>query len=265
MVERRRGPRWLLAAAAVIALGASHAPAPPASRPAPEAPLVGITSTVRKDHATVSLTYARAVRRAGGVPVILPPLPDARLARRYARRLDALVLTGGLDVPPEAYGEKPHPTVKPLPRARWDFERALIAEWLKTDKPLLGVCLGAQMANVVMGGSLIQDIPAQVGRSVVHRKPGGDAFHRVSIEPGSRLRKILGAASAEVASAHHQAVRRVAPGLRVVARSADGVVEALETPRKPWVLLVQWHPERMDEAHRMAIYGALVRACRPAP
>jgi len=98
---------------------------------------------------------------------------------------------------------------------------------------------------------------------VTHRKKGG-ARHQVSIEPASRLRRILGADEVEVNSSHHQAVKRVGRGLRVVARTSDGVVEALEMPGERWLLLLQWHPERMDRPHRAAIFGAFVRACRQA-
>ena len=247
----------MLAAAVVgaagrwVAAGAAGAPGP----------LIGITCKVEKDRAVVPLAYARAIREAGGVPVVVPIVLDEKLAGEYVRRLDGLVLTGGKDVPPQAYGEKPHASVKVLPDARWEFERRLAAAWLKGDKPLLGICLGAQVANVAAGGSLIQDIPSQVGTAVVHRRKGG-ARHEVAIEPDSRLRKLLGADRAEVNSSHHQAVKRVGRGLRVVARSADGVVEALEAPGKRWLLLVQWHPERMARAHRLAIFGAFVRACR---
>jgi len=264
VAKMKRGSclRGLLAAVAIASAAGCGASGPAVSAPAPR-PWIGITCTVRGDQAAVSLTYARAVREAGGVPVILPPLGGPELPAEYMAGLDGLVLTGGRDIPPRAYGEKPHPSVKPVPEARWQFERALILQWLKTDKPLLGICLGAQMTNVAAGGSLVQDIPTQVGRSVVHRGPGPDAGHTVTIEPDSRLREILGAETANVNSSHHQAAKRVGRGLRVVARTGDGVIEALEMPAKPGVLLVQWHPERMGPDHRKAIFGALVRACRP--
>jgi len=160
------------------------------------------------------------------------------------------------DIPPSAYGQEPHETVKPLPPQRYDFERKLITLWLASGKPVLGVCLGMQFTNVVAGGTLIQDIPSQVGTQVNHR-----AYHAVQIEPTSFLAEILGAEEASVRSNHHQAVKDVGDGLKVVAHSEDGVIEALERVDDGFGLFVQWHPEFMDDLkHRNAIYGALVRA-----
>lgn len=105
------------------------------------------------------MTYVEAVKSAGAVPVVLPPLSDEEALAAYLVRLDGLVLVGGRDIPPEVYGEEPTATVVPMPRERWDFESQLLEAWLSTDKPVLGICLGSQFANVVQGGTLIQDKP----------------------------------------------------------------------------------------------------------
>ena len=145
-----------------------------------------------------------------------------------------------------------------MPSQRYNFDRKLIALWLEQGKPILGICLGMQFTNVVSGGTLIQDIPSQVGTKVAHRRK----YHRVKIEPASSLAEILGADNAYVYSNHHQAVKNLGKGLRIIARSDDGVIEALERVYGGFGLFVQWHPEQMDDAkHRNAIYGALVRAC----
>jgi len=150
----------------------------------------------------------------------------------------------------------PHETVEPLPNERYDFERKLIARWLAGGKPLLGVCLGMPFTNVVAGGTMVQDIPSEVGTQVSHR-----AYHRVEIEPRSLLAELLGSREARVLSNHHQAVDDVPDGFRVVAHSEDGVIEALERIENGFGLFVQWHPEAMvDRAHRDAIYGALIRS-----
>ncbi|MBN2269312.1 MAG: gamma-glutamyl-gamma-aminobutyrate hydrolase family protein [Sedimentisphaerales bacterium] len=229
-----------------------------------DAPVIGITSVYDVNEATgaasttVNFSYVKAVADVGGVPVILPTIDDKRIIERYVRELDGLVLIGGDDIPPAAYGEQPHETVKEVPKQRYDFERKLIAQWLASGKPLLGVCLGMQFANVVAGGSLDQDIPSQVGKKVNHRRP-----HSVQIEPGSFLAEILGSEQVRVYSYHHQAVKDLADGFKIVARSKDGVAEAMERTEGGFGLFVQWHPEAMeDKAHRDAIYGALIRACR---
>lgn len=225
-------------------------------------PLIGITSVYKVDeqdkmaYTLVNFAYVQAVAEAGGVPVVLPTIDDDRILRRYLQNLDGLVLVGGGDVPPSAYGQQPHETVKPLPPQRYDFERKLITLWLASSKPILGICLGMQFANVVAGGTLIQDIPSQIGTQVNHR-----AYHTVKIDPASSLAKILGAEQARVFSSHHQAVGDLGAGLVVVARSEDGVIEAMERIDGGFGLFVQWHPELTDDIkHRDAIFGALVRA-----
>ncbi len=225
-------------------------------------PLIGITSDyepAKEDKSaktTVGFAYVRAVAANGGVPVVLPTVDDERVLQKYLDTLDGLVLIGGDDIPPEAYGEQPHETVQPLVKERYEFERKLIARWLASGKPLLGVCLGMQFTNVVSGGTMIQDIPSEVGTKVNHK-----GYHRVQIEPGSSLAKLLGGTEASVLSSHHQAVDKLGKNLRPMARAEDGVVEALERTDGKFGLFVQWHPESMtDLAHRNAIYGALVRA-----
>lgn len=228
----------------------------------PSGPLIGITSVyepAEKDKAAQTSTpfaYAEAVAASGGVPVLLPTIDDERVLQRYLAELDGLVLIGGDDIPPEAYGEQPHETVKPLTPQRYEFERKLIARWLAGGKPLLGICLGMQFTNVVSGGTMIQDIPSEIGKTVDHRK-----YHRVAIVKPSILADILDANEATVLSSHHQAVDDLGKNLRVIARSEDGVIEALERTDGRFGLFVQWHPEAMtDRAHRDAIYGALVQA-----
>jgi len=228
----------------------------------PSAPVIGITSVYKADKETgteqtvVNFAYVRAIAENGGAPLILPTIHDETIIERYLEELDGLVLVGGADVPPSAYGEEPHETVYELNSQRYNFERKLIEKWFKSGKPLLGVCLGMQFTNVVAGGSLIQDIPSQVGVQVGHR-----GQHEVRIEPETSLAKILGAEKASVWSNHHQAVKDVGKGLRVIAQSDDGVIEALERIDGGFGLFVQWHPEQMDDKqHRNAIYGTLVKA-----
>ena len=239
------------------------------SRPSRRRPLIGITSAYDPagDYAKVNSSYTQAIREAGGTPVLLPVFgeEDKDLVGEYVRVLDGLLLTGGDDVPPEAYGEKPLPETKTLSPWRHRFEKAMVEAWLPTGKPILGICRGLQEINVVCGGTLVQDIPTQVGTSIIHRKPKGtgDAGHTVKIVPGTHLASLLASASVQVNSSHHQAVRNPGRNLKVSARSPDGVIEALEFTDDRFGLLVQWHPERMESAaHRDAIYGAFVRACR---
>jgi len=227
----------------------------------PDRPLIGITSVYkltegRFAQTSVSFAYVEAVTDNGGAPVVLPTVDKEPILKKYLKVLDGLVLIGGDDIPPAAYGEQPHETVRPLTPQRYDFERKLIARWLASGKPLLGVCLGMQFTNVVAGGTMVQDIPSEVGTQVNHR-----GHHSVRIETPSALANILGTREAHVLSSHHQAVDDLGANLRVIARSEDGVAEALERTDGPFGLFVQWHPEQMtDLAHRDAIYAALVQA-----
>jgi putative glutamine amidotransferase len=224
--------------------------------------LIGITSDYepakgnRSALTTTGFAYVRAVAANGGVPVVLPTVDEEQVLQKYLSTLDGLVLIGGDDIPPAAYGEQPDKTVVPHTQERYEFERKLIARWLASGKPLLGVCLGMQFTNVVSGGTMIQDIPSEIGTKVKHR-----GYHRVQIEPGSSLAKLLGGTEASVLSIHHQAVDKLGKNLRPMARAEDGIVEALERTDGKFGLFVQWHPESMtDLVHRNAIYGALIRA-----
>jgi putative glutamine amidotransferase len=230
-------------------------------------PLIGITSVyhIDKDNGSVStmtgFTYVEAVAENGGVPVILPTIKNEEILMRYVEELDGLVLVGGDDIPPDAYGQQPHETVKIMPKQRYDFESQLITVWLSSGKPILGVCLGMQFTNVVSGGTLIQNIPSQVGTDVDHRRK----YHVVRIESDSSLAKLLGKQEAKVYSNHHQAVDKLGKNLKIIAHADDGVIEAAERVDGGFGLFVQWHPEVMkDTAHRDAIYGALVRAAAQA-
>ncbi|MHC4737869.1 MAG: gamma-glutamyl-gamma-aminobutyrate hydrolase family protein [Planctomycetota bacterium] len=230
-------------------------------------PLIGITSVYKlydnnnSAAAVVDFTYVRTVEENGGTPVILPTINSEVLVSQYVDSLDGLVLVGGADIPPSAYGQLPHETVVQMPNQRYKFENRLISLWLDTGKPILGVCLGMQFTNVVSGGTMIQDIPSQVGTKVIHR--GNRAYHSVNIEPDSLLAQILDTDRPFVYSTHHQAVKKLGTSLKVIARSDDGVIEALERTDGNFGLFVQWHPEYMtdDPAHRDAIYGAFINAC----
>ena len=191
--------------------------------------------------------YLESVRLAGGDPWELVYAADP--AEAVVQSCAGLLLTGGADVAPERYGEARHATVTDVDAARDEYEIALVRAALAADLPVLAVCRGLQVMNVAAGGSLVQDIPSQVGGAVPHQisNPKDAIAHDIAIVAGSRLAGLMGAASVSgrlsVNSRHHQAVRRPAAGFVVTADAPDGVIEALELPQARFCVGVQWHPE----------------------
>ena len=207
------------------------------------APVIGISSGWDRGRVDVSDAYAFAVR------VVLPPVLSFHEAVEVLSHVDALILTGGEDVDPARYGEDIwNETVEVnYRRDTSDFLLAHVA--LDAELPILGICRGEQLMNVALGGSLYQDLPTQFGsgRAIFHRQsePDGVGTHMIYLSAESRLREILGADSLMVNSFHHQAVKEPGTGVAVVARSADGVVEAWESKG---IVCVQFHPELMIKA-----------------
>jgi putative glutamine amidotransferase len=212
---------------------------------------------------TLGLSYARAVQRAGGLAVVIPPLPVEATAA-LVDRLDGIVLSGGPDIHPGAYGEAPHHELGPTWRELDVAQLAIAGAAVDRGTPLLGISRGAQALNIARGGTLYQHLPEQFGRSLHHLPPGGGrvGFHEVRIEPSSRLYASLGeVTSLEVSSYHHQAASGLGRGVRAVAWAPDGVVEAIEVPDAPFAIGVQWHAEAMlESSSQLRLFGALVRA-----
>ena len=197
-------------------------------------------------------SYARAVQRAGGRPVLLiPDQEDTEDPDGVLDVIDALIVTGGAgDVNPALYGEEPHPETGPVQEERDAYELALVSTATEREMPVLGICRGMQVLNVAYGGGIEQHIPDVVGHEDHRHTPGTFADHDVELEPGSLAARAVGAERAPVKSHHHQGVKEIGAGLAVTARADDKTVEALEDPSCPFVLGVLWHPEE-DEKRRL--------------
>jgi putative glutamine amidotransferase len=210
--------------------------------------------------------YIRAVERAGGVPVALVPTDDTATLERILDSVDGLLLTGGRDMDPSFFGEPIHPKAEAISVERTRFELELARRARQRGMAVFGICLGLQVINVAMGGSLYQDIPSQTEGKLDHRQPGeerGKLVHPVELRPGTRLRQLLGKDSLMVNSLHHQGVREVGRDLVVSAVSPDGIVEGLELPGDRFYLSVQWHPEEfIDVPEHLALFQAFVEAAR---
>ncbi len=222
-------------------------------------PLIGITTATRDAGSPFlqqRLTYVHSVDAAGGLPVLIAPMSEDALAE-LLERLDGIVFPGGADVDPAAYGEAPHP--KTETNVDLDQLEFATARWaLASETPILGICRGQQMLNVALGGSLIQHVDD-------HRQPGDRTAltQSLTVAPDSRMREVFGADRLVVNTMHHQAVGRLGSGLKAVAWSDDGTVEAVESEDHPWLLMVQFHPEELVDFHApsLRLMTAFVEAC----
>src|SRR3990172_4146209 len=250
-------------------------------------PIIAITAKTEelrdRPQTTIPDAYAKAVEEAGGIPLIVPILGERENIASIARIAHGFIFSGGDDIHPRYYGEKPLLNLELSPDERTDFEIALFREAIGLQKPILGICLGAQLINVALGGSLYQDIPTQVSNPLNHRE-----IHQVSIEEGTLLYRIFtennppappfikggqggitqrispnAVNEIQVMSAHHQAVKTPGKGLTVCGLSPDGVIEAIEMTDYSFLAGVQWHPEREpDNDQTRRLFKAFVEAAK---
>ena len=239
-------------------------------------PIVAVSAGVRSDgnvaSARLRTTYLTALENARLVPTIAAAAPDLPAADALMERLDGLLLTGGADVNPTAYGEAPHPKLGQLSEIRDSWELALVHAAQQRKKPILAICRGVQILNVALGGTLIQDLPTQHPSDINHDpdRPRETRTHPIELATESRLGRALGVTHLMVNSIHHQAISRVAPELRVVATATDGVIEGVESAADSawWCVGVQWHPEEListEESWDRDIFGAFARALHSTP
>ena len=236
-----------------------------AAMPRRQNPLIGLTTYGRgaDNRYTLPADYIDAVRRAGGVPLLIAP-GESRV-EAILDVIDALVLSGGGDIDPSRYDGKRHDTNYSIDQERDTLELELARRVIDSRIPTLGICRGAQILNVVQGGKLIEHSPDEVGVKVLHRAPPREPVtHGVKLKTGSRLAKILGRDQFDATSWHHQALRGAAAGFDAVAHAPDGTIEAIEMPSHPWMIAVQWHPElsAASDPLQQKLFDALVEAAR---
>jgi putative glutamine amidotransferase len=234
------------AAAAIIGLSTSEMREPERIRHDPRSEPAG-------RELALGLTYPDAIRRAGAVPVVIPPMDVAGI-EPLLDGLWGLCLSGGPDLHPATYGADPHPALGPTEPHLDQFEIALLRAAEARDMPVLAICRGLQVLNVSRGGTLTQDLPSERPSDVEHRQsePGSTPTHDVTLEAGSLAAGCLGVREASVNSFHHQAVDRLGRGLRAVGWAADGVIEAIEATDRSFTVAVQWHAESMINSAEQA-------------
>ena len=232
-------------------------------------PLIGVTSglTDAEEYMTIYRRCMDGLIEAGALPVLLPITDDPAALGGYVEALDGFLFSGGVDVDPLRFGQQQRSccgSISPLRDANELALARLLAA--RADKPVLGICRGFQVLNVALGGTLYQDIPADLGdRAFNHRQKQPETYvaHSVSIQPGTVLHRILGQEQLMVNSLHHQAVDRLGKDFLQNAAAPDGVIEGAELAGHPFFVGVQWHPERLwwKEPLHMALFRALVAAC----
>jgi len=209
-------------------------------------PVIGITLDREGEFLRVKNQYHEAIVRAGGLPLFVPLGVDTF---SVAEVIDGLLIPGGGDIDPSLFGEAPHPSVRLASRERTDLEIALLETIMRRRKPVFGICYGMQVINVALGGDLYQDLGAQSGPAIDHRQ----GYHKV-LGKGPHMNGRF-----EVNTSHHQAVRKIGRNLEPCALADDDVTEALFLPHYPFLLGVQWHPERMDDELSRGLFSAFVR------
>jgi len=254
-----------LAVLDVYCLGVARLPPlPPTPQNVSHKPIIGITTYLtsarfgvwEEDSALIPASYVRAIEAAGGRALLVPPSMDG--IDETLDRLDGVLFSGGSDLDPEFYGQEVHPETNGIVPERDRAELALLSAALERDMPVLAVCRGSQVLNVVLGGDLVQHLPDVVGDDKHKHTPGSFSDHGVALVPGTRVQEILGD-HAPVKSYHHQGYGRLGKGLREAARADDGTVEALEDPVRRFAVGVLWHPEAGED---FALFEELVSEAR---
>jgi len=238
-------------------------------------PLIGITTYAPDEDGWVGLpaNYVDSIRRAGGIPVLLPP--GEPHIEDWFQSIDALILAGGGDIDPKLYESERHELNYKVSAERDRDELILARRVVEERLPTLAICRGMQVFNIAFGGTLIPHLPDVVGEKVLHRRTNhgaghdgdkstdhGPIPHPVTVDRNALVARVMGHSEIEAASWHHQAVDRVADAFRVVGHAPDGTIEAMEMPGHPWLLMVQWHPEitAAEDQAQQRLFDGIVRA-----
>ncbi len=197
-------------------------------------PIIGIITDIEGENLKIKRYYLEALLKVGGIPLLISPSKDLSF---YSERIDGLLIPGGDDINPEYYGESKRLKLKIVSKRRTDFEIIFLRKMINLQKPILGICYGMQLINVALGGTLYQDIKSQLSIENNHE----NGYHKITIKENPFLPK----GNYSVNSTHHQAIKDIGKGLKVFAYSFDNIIEAFYKDNYPYLVGVQWHPERL--------------------
>ena len=230
-------------------------------------PIIGILGIVDDETVTkLQSTYTRAIEISGGAPMLLPYVQKDGSIESFVRICDGFLFTGGVDIDPCHYGEKIKAECGEIQRYRDEFEFKAFKKAYQSDKPIMAICRGAQLVNVALGGALYQDITSEIKTTVLHRQtePKNAPSHTVNLLADTPLKSLLSKERIQANSFHHQAIKTLGNGLRVMALADDGVIEAVYSTENRYIRAYQWHPERLfeiDENNR-ALFEDFTAACK---
>ncbi|MBO5224149.1 MAG: gamma-glutamyl-gamma-aminobutyrate hydrolase family protein [Clostridia bacterium] len=229
-------------------------------------PIIGIIGkTDENKKSEVGIDYVNAIEKSGGIPLLLPYSENADTIASYVGICDGFMFVGGVDISPKYFGEEVLNDTVCICKERDDFDFLVLSQVLKTNKPILAICRGIQLVNVALGGTLIQDVPTQINSIVSHKQNEGryEFSHSVKVIKDAPLFELVQNARLKVNSFHHQAIKTLGKGVRVMAQSDDGVIEAIYSSGERFLRAYQWHPELLfnqDENSRK-LFGEFVGVC----
>lgn len=229
-------------------------------------PIIGLLAGVDDERTTsVPHAYVSAIQNAGGVPVLIPYTSNEDVINALVSMCDGFCFTGGVDIDPCHYGENIQPECGSIQSYRDKLELSLFPKIFNTGVPIMGICRGAQLINVALGGTLYQDIPSEIDTAISHNQsaPRTEYSHDVAIRPGTPLYELLGEERIRANTFHHQAIKALGRGLEVMARADDGIIEAVYLPGERYLQAYQWHPERLCDRddYQKAILREFITAC----
>ena len=228
--------------------------------------IIGILAEVDDELNTkVPNSYIKAIEKSGGIPLLLPYVTKPETVDRFINLCDGFCFTGGVDVNPERYGEKPKSTCGKIQYYRDELEFKVLEKIIGTPKPIIAICRGIQLVNVALGGTLYQDIPSEISTGILHRQTE-DKFapsHDVNILPNTPLSALMNTERICGNSFHHQAIKALGRGLEIMALADDGIVEAVYSTEKQYIRAYQWHPERLYEydGYNHRVFDDFMKAC----